>query len=283
MEHRVANIDKYNKEMSANIADKAWSLEYLHRNFHFDVDTVIDFGCADGALGKYLADSYPVFFQYIGIDIAEVLDQSTLYRGIEDIDAPQYSPINLIDGEEIQRLTKKPFILVLNSVLHELMTDPKSENNKTAFNILHALISDKNCKYISIRDMHFSDKNPEGKISISTLINFYTTLESTRPECLDAFLQFFRDRTNCSSKDWFKYLLCYDYLDNIEKEIAEKYFFDWDDAFYKIGLVTNSFATLYCENFSIPFLENKWERDFGFTNDLWCTTHRRMLLKRVEK
>ena len=50
MEHHVTDIDKYNKEMSANIADKAWAFKYLSSNFRLDVTRVIDFGCADGAL-----------------------------------------------------------------------------------------------------------------------------------------------------------------------------------------------------------------------------------------
>lgn len=61
-EHRISNISEYNTEMAKSLIDKIFFMDKI------EADVIVDIGCADGALIRFLQNIFPDL-TYIGYDL----------------------------------------------------------------------------------------------------------------------------------------------------------------------------------------------------------------------
>lgn len=64
---RIADYGVYTDAMRRAMQDKTWFLELI------DAKTIVDYGCADGALIQYISQAMPGVFDLVGIDIDETM------------------------------------------------------------------------------------------------------------------------------------------------------------------------------------------------------------------
>ena len=81
----ISNMDIYLRRMAATLSDKCWWAGVIPP----EIDTVVDYGCAQGDLALFLEKIHPGRFKYIGIDNSPEmwkaycarLDAASLQRG----------------------------------------------------------------------------------------------------------------------------------------------------------------------------------------------------------
>lgn len=267
----ISNYDVYTERMQKTFYDKCWWINHISS----DVDRIIDFGCADAGIFDFIDNMYPGRFTYIGIDENDEMlkiareayegnPRLSFYKSLKELDASSFG---------------KNTVMILNSVLHELFT------YKNHIEILDFIEDVRKTKprYIAVRDMHISTADGVSEW------NFEDT------EYLEQ-LRSYKQVTAFAEKDInfsLEFLLKYLYPENWDREVKEKYLWNWSDFFrntlekdivYPIEEAKNETFTGYIreyeENFSIRFLQDKWKKDFDI--DVSIPTHKKVLLTRED-
>ena len=268
----IDNIDIYLKRMAATLADKCWWVDRLPP----DVDTVVDYGCAQGDLAAYLERNHPGRFRYIGIDNSPAMlalveqNRDRLFGRMPVAFYPTVSGI--ADRCDVRRA-----VLVLNSVLHEVFSYLNARERAS----LLSELSGAGFRFIAIRDMHMPRLDPAPFRVDETLSaiekspcaelwrDYNASLDAAEPP-----------RDDCWSGTALRvseFLLKYKYTDNWAREKRETYFWDWvrltGDNWRKGG-----YEVVADIPFHIPFLRQQILADFGV--DLPIDTHRKVLLRK---
>lgn len=255
----IENYKVYNERMEAGIKDKLWFVD----NLLPEINTIIDFGCADCALGRALEHYYPNQFRYIGIDNDPHMRELSAERG--------FTVVDLLAGLYPLNIDYDKTVIVFSSVMHELL---HYTGRHSTLNLLNE-VNEIGFKQIAIRDMHSNYafleeyiENLELKIKAtpwySRYMDFITYCESHRKD----------------SRNWkSEFFLKYSYSENWQREKLERYLWDW------YFLTRNCFNDNYDEDynctFAIPYQIRKIRRDFGFTFPMH--THRKILYTRKEE
>lgn len=255
----IENYKVYNERMEAGIKDKLWFVDFLLP----EINTIIDFGCADCALGRALEHYYPNQFRYIGIDNDAHMRELSAERGftVVDILAGLY-PLN-IDYDKT--------VIVFSSVMHELL---HYTGKHSTLNLLNE-VNEIGFKQIAIRDMHSCIPSLEEYI---TDIELKIKATPWYPRYMDfiKYCEYHRDDNYNWNTEFF---LKYSYSENWQREKVERYLWDWESYTY------NCFKDNYDEDynciFSIPYQIRKIRKDFGFTIPTY--THRKVLYTKKEK
>ena len=133
MAEKIEDNQVYLSRMRKTFVDKAWFMRVLPE----DVDTIIDFGCADGSFMEHLRASFPEY-RYIGVECNREFREECQKRGFEVV-------------ESLEELDcGKRAVLVLSSVLHEIYTYADPEKFWDQVEKLRP-------KHIAIRDMHCTE------------------------------------------------------------------------------------------------------------------------------
>ena len=266
----ISNIDIYLKRMAATLADKCWWVDQLPA----DIDTVVDYGCAQGDLAIYLEQHFPGRFSYIGIDNAPAmlaLARQNLERFHSASKASFYPTVSDI----AHQCDTARAVLVLNSVTHEVFSYLSAAEQTALLNELFGA----GFRYVAIRDMHMPqlDNAPfdaEGardileRGSCAAMWREYNAYldGAHRDACWDSL-----------SLRIAEFLLKYKYTDNWDREKKETYYWNWllkTEAFWqRVGS-----RVVYDLKFHIPFLRHQIFTDFGI--DFPVDTHRKILLER---
>lgn len=231
----IKNYEVYTERMSKTISDKLFFLEHLD----LSIDTIVDFGCADGSLGLELAKHSSL--HYIGYDIDKTMLDKANNNGIWDT---YYNFQELLKNIDTSRS-----VLVLSSVIHEVY----SYGNEYDVKVFWNRVFNSGFKQIAIRDMALIDRklmdmkpNPKDALIITDYIvntyNEYIPLNN------------FADYSQLLLKYWYK--------ENWDRESKENYFpISLDEV---IGKVFNSkYRIDFMYNFSIPYVINKIYSDLG--------------------
>lgn len=250
----IKNYNVYQNGMKKSLDDKLFFLDLIDA-----VDTLVDFGCADGQLLKRIHEERPEW-GLMGIDMDEkMIDQAQK-------NCPDAKYINT------KGIYKYPYynncsILNLSSVIHEIYSYCTMEE-------IHRFWDDlfnSNYKYISIRDMALSEEAYRTS-NYEDLINIH---KKANKHMLNEF-----ERINSNIKynnSLIHFLMKYRYVQNWDREVRENYFpITVEQLLYNIDF--NKYNVVYFEHYVLPFTKEKVKEDFGI--ELKDATHFKLLLER---
>lgn len=260
----INDYDAYTSRMKLGLYDKCWWIDKVLPQ----VDTVIDFGCANGDLHDMIESIAPGRFKYIGIEsnraYFSTLDKRKIFHA--------FSIKHISDGYIPWDRT----VVVMNSVIHEIFnySDPWKLTE-----IMEYLI-DKGVAHIAIRDMYYRvDKFPNDYWSANAFLNVrYGCDYREKIGNNELGIDYCNSHRVKDFQDLLEFFLKYKYVENWPRESNEKYFWDWLD---KIDVFVGPEAPLkmeYIDFFTILPQIRDIERDFDIK---WCkevTTHAKVLL-----
>ncbi len=243
-------LDKvsYLEKMERAMEEKIFFLNKIDFN---NVDTIVDFGCANGALIEIMDKYLQSTKQIIGFDN---------YQYFIDICNNKYiNNKNLIFISDFYLLTEKikqkKYAIIFSSCLHEL-----DENS-----LEKALKLMQNSKYVIIRDMYF-DK------SLNREIEKPSYLSKINKTQIDEFEIEHGEVNNL--KNLYHLFLKYTYKENWKTEVKEDYFsVDYDKILSKL----NNFKIIYDWPYTLPFKKDEILKEFNY--DLTLPTHIKLILK----
>jgi len=276
----IRNIDTYIKGMSATLKDKMWWLDLIPD----EIDTVIDYGCAQGDLALLLPDKY----RYIGIDNSSEMLQLARHNHLLHFGRHSEFYPSLIEANG--KYEPSTTVLVLNSVMHEIFSYLSPAE-------VHALFEEmfgSGIRCVAIRDMHLPDAEAIGRIG--THSNRERLNQSFRYSNLwteymnyvlydrytEGYIQEDKGRGKFEGMPVYmtEFLLKYRYVENWKREMREYYLWPWLQMISQYikadGNDHGFYAVAHESEFRIPFIVDKIKEDFDIDFDL--NTHRKVLL-----
>ena len=258
---KITNINKYTSAMKNTLLDKIWFLDKIDPN----IDTIVDFGCADGSLFNFIEDLFPNTFRFIGIDSSDEMIR------LARVNTAHINPNRIEFHKSLDKIITYNFdnsILVLNSILHELY-NYLSYPERTQ--IIKSLFNKYKFKYIAIRDMH--------KVEDGTFIGYpkYRIKDPDilkRKEEFDS-LEYF---ANSDINGLIEFLLKYNYIDNWDRECSERYLWNWSKDI--LNFAEDRYVLMYSASFYLPYQLEHWIMDCEYSNKTIINTHKKMLFRR---
>ncbi len=264
----IQNYEVYNERMNKTLQDKIWWIEQIPEQ----INTIIDFGCADGSLYKAIEVACPERFRYIGIDN----DSKMLQLATQNFPKEVYSNVEFYSSiYEMKNRVKTDVntVFVMNSIIHELCSylSPLKMAN------LLEDITHLDCGYIAIRDMHairdwgeMTLENVRYKILTGKYCNqFYDYLQNGS----------YSKALFSTFNNYMEFLLKYLYVENWDREKKERYLWNWRD---NIDYIFRPlYREKYVESFNIPYLCSKVKEDFNGLDVSSVNTHYKILFQRT--
>ena len=249
----ILNKDVYLKRMRVGMYDKCWWVDKLYP----EVDTVIDFGCADGSLWEAIKILCPQITKYYGIENnKEFLDNKSFlhFSSIEELP---------------QDINWSHTIVVMNSVIHEICY----YQGEAAFTELFKKIQGLGVRHIAIRDMCL---NAEEYFYLKSSNNFFYEA-ICNSSYKDLFIKDYCHNIPTFYRNIFyqiEFLLKYTYKENWNRERDEQYLWDW------LGCIMSDISMHIEVNqpFRIVPQIRQIEKDFGIKFPEFLNTHRKMFL-----
>lgn len=268
----INDICSYISSMSNTLIDKCWWIDKIPA----EIDTVVDYGCAQGDLAVMIDSLAPNRFRYIGVDNSEEMLALARHNFTFHRPAPIQAQFFRELDEAAACCDPGKTVLVLNSVIHEILSYLSPAEQKILFSQLFGL----GFRAVAIRDMvapvfeypyHQSVYDALAAIQKSSHALLWKEFFRTYPYA------------NMTPIAITEFLLKYRYVSNWSREVRETYLWPWATMLVLDGyLDSGAYKVVVSESFSIPFIREKIMHDFGF--DWPVDTHRKVLLCReVEK
>jgi trans-aconitate methyltransferase len=260
----IKDVNVYNYSMEKTLADKCFFLDVISKN---DYDTIIDFGCADGATIEYLIKKDPNK-KYIGYDIS--VEQLKLAE-------KRFSNINgnrvIFTNDFLYCLkNKNNAVLLLNSVIHEIY----SYCDRNEIELFWSRI--KQFKYVSIRDMCFDNHEVNSVLSLKEIVDFYHAVPEEYRDRFNDFQAYWKDVT--TPHQLIHFLLKVHYKENWERELRENYFPVFASKI--IYRFSGIFQPIFWTTFTLDYLEEYAQKEFNTSIKKWHT-HIKAVYKKYEK
>lgn len=258
------NLDIYTSEMAKSVWDKAFFMDKIP-----GAKCVIDFGCADGAMIRYLSSLYPDI-TFIGYDINRELIE--MARATPPFNANLMYCCGIWEGiddlMEIVTTRFKPAEICINfsSVLHEVYS------STGGIEVIQHLIDSLMPRYITIRDMYCDE-------SLQFTVPSFDAVWGPLPaspsiDFCDRFgpIKDWRDMTHL--------LMKLQWIDNgWEDELNENYYSWTIDKF--IDDIGGKYIPSFDCRYQLPYLGEKWKKEYGWYNpDIH--THAQFILRRED-
>ena len=258
------DYDIYTSEMAKSVWDKAFFMDKIP-----GVKCVIDFGCADGAMIRYLSGLFPNIL-FVGYDISpDLIHRARL--------TPPFNA-NLIYfcgamGEGTHNVYDyvsakfKPDEICINfsSVLHEVFSSTGGTSE------IQFIIKALNPKYITIRDMYFDyDKRIVKRSLAQNIID--------RLKIDESYIQQFEEKhdTILIWKNLIHFLMKYQWKDNgWEQELQENYF-SWQLNDF-LALTNDNYIPVFETHYQLPYYTESWKELFNIPE---IHTHAQFILRR---
>lgn len=247
---KITDIKLYNEQMSRSMQDKLFFLDYVSKN---DIDTIIDFGCANGELLKQV----PFDCVKIGVDNSpEMINEAKE---------------NFPDASYVAKLTditpihKTNALLNMSSVIHEVYSYLK----KTDVDKFWDEVFTGGYKYIAIRDMMV----PTETNRMIALDDLRKIIHAGYGNMFDDFHNHFLD---WRVRDILHFFMKYRYEENWARECAEDYFPITTEELLK--LIPGGYELVYYKEYCLDWVKDRVYQDFDY--EIKDTTHVKLLLKR---
>ena len=246
----MRNYEHYFKLMSANITEKAdFIVQELATGSY---NTVIDFGCANGALTRELAKAFPQI-NFIGYDInADIIHINNKTN--------EFTNITYTTELPTLGMTSK-VLTIFSSVLHELFTFNATVE---AFK----LMSDS--KAFAIRDMYFTQPRNGGLELQDNMLGYFGKEMRQKYFEVHGLTDFENDKQKAD------FLMKTPYVSNYHLEVQENYF---ATDFNFIDVLANSCGKtqIFKHKYFNSFLKQKLPNLSLFTK----TTHIKLIYKKL--
>lgn len=247
---KVTDLDVYVRRMEKSLLDKVFFIDKIFE----PIDTVLDFGCANGVLIKMMQMLFPEY-RYIGYDISEDM----IEKARETIqDARFYTDWNAID------VCPEQTLINISSTLHEVY----HYGTKESVDEFWDRVFGSGFKYIAIRDMMLS-----GRIEPLADASDVARARELYPEKLAEYESIWgsiHTRANL-----IHYLLKYRYTENWEREVRENYLPLTKEEL--LAKIPPEYEIVYQEHYTLPFIKHQVKKDSGIVLD--DCTHFKILLK----
>lgn len=239
----IDHIAPYLEQMSLGMVDKLYWINKIPTP-----GVVVDFGCANGAMGHALMDlGYDGI--YYGVDESPDMVRHATENAKNRM---EFQEGNFINISKIPK-TSGPKVLILSSVMHEVYHygDPKTFWN---------MVNDCNFDYICIRDMWTPHRLP-------IMDHIRKVMTKADPELLVQHERVWGG-IMYGKRSLMKFLMTYRYLSNWHRELHENYY-----AFDPTELAKTA---VYHHRYILPFIQQQVEKDFDIR--LQYNTHYQMIL-----
>ena len=257
------DLDIYTTEMSKSIWDKAFFMDKIP-----GVKCVIDFGCADGAMIRYLAPLFPDIY-FIGYDINNELirrgqNTAPFYSNVQFYCKHPHSSLAAFISFTKDKFKPDEICINFSSVLHEVYSSTGGIAD------IQSLIKELQPRYITIRDMYCDEHL---QFTIPTYKDVWGPLPSgpTRQ-----FEQTFGPLTDWHGMTHF--LMKLQWLDNGWDEEMEENYYSWTIEKFLDDIGGGYVPGFECR-YQLPYLSEKWKNEYGWYNpDIH--THAQFILRR---
>lgn len=247
---QIVDIKKYNDQMAKSMGDK---LFFLNKISATDVDKIVDFGCANGELFKYVPSNWDL----VGVDNNEEMKKQAIAN---------FPKAKIVDNLNKVETTNNT-LLNMSSVIHEVY----SYCSKKEINEFWKSVFNSNYKYIVIRDMMISDitDRPLRKQDLNDIENMKN----------QTTFQDFEKVWGCKTyRNLIHYLLKYRYTENWERELHENYLPITLEQLLK--KIPSDYEFIYLNRYTLPFIKNTVFETYGHT--IRENTHAQIILKRKD-
>lgn len=262
--YTIKNIENYNLSMRKSMIDKIFFLDKIN------ADLIIDVGCADGSLLKFIHNLFPDI-TLIGYDISEEMIQ----EANKDSHGIQFTA-NSEPPQQVAASFKnsgKKVCVFLSSVIHEVYSyGPENVNNFWDY------IWEFQADYLVIRDMMLSERSsrPSCKRSSMRVRQIFSQI----PKGSD-FLRQHESNWGSLEDNWslIHFLLKYRYRENWEREVHENYLPISLEKF--MTLIPSSYDIDYIDHYPLPYIKSEVWKDFYV--QLQDNTHLKLILRKVRQ
>ena len=244
-EVKIQNMNKYNTSMAKSLIDKMFFMDKIDES----VKVVLDYGCADGTLVKFLAPLFPDMF-FIGYD----LDESMIEIAEEGCELSNVFFMSNLKELEAWFCEKKIYpdqcVVNLSSVIHEVYSYSTIEEVEKFWEFINHM----DFGYIVIRDMCLdsSARRPSLKEDLIKVRSRYPADRIREFESVHGSL--------CDNYNLIHFLLKYRYAENWDREVRENYLpLSVEDIGAK---VSRDYELVYFDHYILPFLANVVRKDF---------------------
>lgn len=271
----IQDYDCYTERMAQSMWDKNWWIDKIDAS----INTVIDIGCGDGELGKFIEHIFPNRFRYVGIDT----DEHMLSLAISNLQAHPAADLVRDPSQIPKDVNPDTTIIIMNSVLHEILTYNSIQGTLDYFADMRSF----GAKYIAIRDMHSYPVTVFSSNLQVKALDLMKTIQSMWSGNTLTLVQLMMNRPNRDAINiLLEFALKYRYTENWARELDEEYLWDWKEAtlsfFHTDASDTYKYSVAYEDDFFIPFIYDTFKKDFG-VDMLPIPSHKKMLYARVDK
>ena len=249
----LTDITSYNSNMRKSLPDKLWWLDKLSP----DIRTVVDYGCADGALLEAIAFSNPEAMLF-GYDFSpDMVKLASENLGGKAVITDDYEKI-------LRCADPDTAVLSASSVFHEIMNySPEPEDD-------FKRIFQSGFRYIAIRDMFVSEKAfyPSDEKAVNSVRSAFPAEKTAE---FEKYIGSLRENQNL-----LQFFLTYRYTINWDREVRENYFPYTIERF--LTMIPATYEVVYGEHYILPFAADSVKRDFGVC--LRDNTHGKILLRK---
>ena len=254
--NQIADLSGYLYKMQKSMIDKMFFIDKIFE----PIDTIVDFGCANGELIKML-QYYFDEYSYVGYDISEKMVQAAKENVPGAVFCSDWNSI----GVPFERS-----LLNISSVIHEVYSYCAPDD----IDLFWRRVFDSGFRYVTIRDMMLSQKHSDTPASESDLGNLRANRQY-RKHLEDYESVWGRIKTE---KQMAHYLLKYSYTQNWDREVREDY----------LGLtleelnavIPKNYRVTYCEHYTLPYVGWQIKKDFGI--ELKIPTHIKMIAEKTD-
>lgn len=262
---KIQDIESYVRSMSATMYDKCWWVDKISA----DIDTVVDFGCAQGDLALFLDRLKPNRFRYIGIDNSDEMLSLARHNHYLHFDKSDSEFCQELSGV-IGKCNPSRTVLVLNSVMHEIF----SYLSVPSANALLSEVFGIGFQAVAIRDMY--KHTNAGRLDTEMFgVAVRRSPYAGMWDGYNAYLKsVFGPAIPKAEERITEFLLKYRYVNNWAREMKETYLWDWMPT---VRHHAKNYEMMYESSFSIPYLRQRIREDIGI--DFILDTHKKVLLK----
>lgn len=254
-DENIDDVMSYNHEMRKALMDKLFFLDKI------DVDVIVDYGCADGALISFVEKMFPKI-KCIGYDISEV----ELSIAAQNVKSPLFSDWKKLEAYLKANYSNKKIAVVCNSLIHEVY----SYSSFTAIDIFWKSIFSDLFDYIVIRDMMLNEKSHRRSDFLSET--------KVRKSADSVQLADFESKWGsiCDNKNLIHYIMKYRYESNWAREVNENYLPLTFESVLKI--IPQSHEITFVDHFTLDFLRKDAIQKFDV--HIQDNTHAKFILRR---
>lgn len=258
----VFDLKVYNDEMKKSLFDKLYFLDKI------DANIIVDFGCAEADLIKFMYMLFPSYI-YVGYDTSSEMIKLAKKNlgGSDGLPANIHLFDNWNNVKKLVETYNTPAAILLSSIIHEIYSYSNLIEHDVFWSerVFGGLFD-----YVVVRDMM-----PKFSINRRSEINDIRNIRKNgdKGQLLDFEKVWGSIEEN---KNLIHFLLKYRYVVNWNREVLENYFPFYAERF--LEMIPKNYEIDYYEEFVLPFTKRTIERDFGIM--LKDTTHVKCIMRK---